>query len=168
MKTKILLLLIVALISTSFKGVKTKYTAYIFYSDTCPMCIKYVYSLNKMHEKYKEQGVKIIAVFSNYYTKSKDIAKFKMKESPKYELYHDSTMALANEFNATITPEVVLVNKKREVLYRGMVDNWFYKPGKYRQVTTEFYLRDALDSLLTGKKPAIDTTRPIGCYLMRN
>lgn len=167
MKTKILLLLSFAMCFISFTKDKTKYTAYVFYSESCPMCLKYVFVLNEMHEKYKDQGVKFVAVFSNYYTTPAGIAKFKMKEKPKYELYHDTDLALANELNPTITPEVVLVNEKREVIYRGLVDNWFYSPGKYRQVTTQFYLRDAIDSLLIGKHPAIDSTKPIGCYLTK-
>lgn len=57
------------------------------------MCLKYVFVLNEMHEKYKDQGVKIVAVFSNYYTTPVGIAKFKIRENPKYELYHYTDIA---------------------------------------------------------------------------
>jgi len=165
MQQKIILLLLTVLF-VSFKKEETKLTAYIFYSDSCPMCIKYVYRLNEMQQQYEKNGVKIIAVFSNYYTKPADIAKFKTKANPQYEMLHDKEMKLANEFDASVTPEVVLVNNKRQIIYRGLIDNWFYRPGKYRQVTTEFYLRDAIDSTLANAKPAITETQPIGCYLM--
>lgn len=161
-----LILLLLAAILVSFKNDEPKLTAYIFYSDTCPMCIKYVYRLNEMQKQYEKDGLKIIAVFSNYYTKPADIAKFKAKEKPQYELLQDKDLKLANEFDASITPEVVLVNKKRQIIYRGLIDNWFYRPGKYRQVTTQFYLRDAIDSTLAKAKPAVTETLPIGCYLM--
>lgn len=157
---------VMILLLCSFNPIATKYTVYIFFSPDCPMCIKYVYTLNQLNKDYKKYGVNMIAACSNYFTPTSAIAQFKLKHNPNFTLLHDKGAVLAQKFKATITPEVVVVDKKEQVLYRGLVDNWFYSPGKYRQVTTEFYLKDALDSLIANKEVRIKTTNAIGCYLL--
>ncbi len=150
----------------SFNPVATKYTVYIFYSPDCPMCVKYVYTLNQLNNNYKKHGVNIVAACSNYFTTPAAIAKFKVKHNPNFTLLHDKDAILAQKYRATITPEVVVVDKREQILYRGLVDNWFYSPGKYRPVATQFYLRDALDSLIANKEVLIKSTDAIGCYLL--
>ena len=66
---------------------------------------------------------------------------------------------------ATVTPEIIMVDNKGDLIYRGMIDNWFYALGKYRRVTTEFYLQDAIEAHFNNQQVAVQKTDPIGCFI---
>jgi hypothetical protein len=42
----------------------------------------------------------------------------------------DLKKELSNYLQATVTPEVVLLNKKGELIYRGAIDDWVEKLGQ--------------------------------------
>ena len=65
----------------------------------------------------------------------------------------------------TVSPEVAVFGTSNELLYRGKIDNLFSDYGERRRRATETYLRDALDAILRGDKPAISVTDPIGCFI---
>lgn len=51
--------------------------------------------------------------------------------------------------------------------YAGKIDNGFENIGKKRQVVTEHYLRDALESILLQKEIEIKETQPVGCFIIK-
>jgi hypothetical protein len=51
------------------------------------------------------------------------------------------------------------------VIYSGKIDNWFEDIGKRRTIITEFYLQDALNSVIRHREPAIKETKPVGCFI---
>jgi hypothetical protein len=69
--------------------------------------------------------------------------------------------------DAKVTPEVFLFDKEFELRYKGAIDNWFYELGKYRRVTSDHYLIDALQSVLGGEDPIIMETEAIGCLIQK-
>ncbi|RZK29959.1 MAG: hypothetical protein EOO61_19925 [Hymenobacter sp.] len=111
--------------------------------------------------------VSFTAVFPTQYVSRKDINQFKQNFSLKIDSQIDATHRLVNHYHITTTPEVLLVSDRGLVLYRGAVDNQFYKLGKYRVNPTEFYLRDAIEAVLDGRQVSINQVTPIGCLINR-
>jgi len=66
---------------------------------------------------------------------------------------------------ATVTPEAVVLGKKRQILYRGRIDNLYAALGKKRAAATEHNLRDALTAIAAGKAVKQSETKAIGCLI---
>ena len=61
--------------------------------------------------------------------------------------------------------EAVVIDPKGVVLYQGRIDNRYFGLGVRWGSVTEFYLRDALDATLGGKRPTVAQTEAVGCLI---
>lgn len=118
--------------------------------------------LPALQQKYP--SIQWVGVFTKW-EEVVDIQQFKQAYQLNFPLFWDKNNRLLRQLEATTTPEVLLLDRKGLILYRGAIDNWFYGLGKYRPKTTEHYLEDALDAYLQGKEILIKKTDPIGCVI---
>ena len=169
MRFKILLTISIAILMMSFSNNKNESpketTVYIFLSETCPICESYTLTLKELYKKYSDKNVKFIGVFPNYYADSDSIKVFKEKYSIPFDLILDKDAALTKRFGATITPEVFVENKKKEVLYSGRIDDTFYSLGRRRKVISSNELDDALNSIVNNEKTKAPKTQAVGCII---
>lgn len=144
-------------------------TVYIFLSETCPICQSVTNELKKLHQQYGPMQVEFIGLFPDgILSDSETRAAFSKKYGLSFPLQLDSGQLFTRKFHAEITPEVVVVNNETEtILYRGKVDNSFASLGKRRTVVTEYYLRNALESWMAGKKILLSETQPVGCIIQK-
>ena len=77
----------------------------------------------------------------------------------------DRTRVVAKRAKATITPQVVLVDRAGEIRYRGRIDNAYADLGKPRQHVTSHDLRVSLDAVLAGRPVPAPETEALGCYI---
>ena len=101
---------------------------------------------------------------SDKHYNEKDLRDFKLRYGVNYKIELDEKSKHATKWNATTTPEVVL-SVGDSIIYRGMIDNWFYAIGRSSNKTTKKYLMDAVESLLNGTPLFIQETKPIGCFI---
>ena len=66
---------------------------------------------------------------------------------------------MARAFGASVTPEAFLFDAGGKLAYHGTIDDNRQEPDK----VTARYLKDALDAVVAGKKPAVSETKGIGC-----
>ena len=140
-------------------------TVYIFLSESCPICQSYTLTLKDLYKKYKDRSVNFIGLFPNYYADADSIAAFKKTYSIPFPLAVDSSAVLAKKLQATITPEVFVVNDRQEILYSGRIDDLFYKVGKRRTMVGSHDLDQALSSLISGQPPKTARTPAVGCII---
>ena len=135
-------------------------------SEDCIICQSYTPYLNELNDRYSEDGIEIIGVFPNFSSKKKKIDTFKDKYQIKYALQTDYFRTITEQFQATITPEVVVFDESQNaILYRGRIDNTFFRVGKRRRVTTTSELEDALEAIVQDKEILTTSTQPIGCII---
>ncbi|MEN9611030.1 MAG: hypothetical protein RLZZ628_1844 [Bacteroidota bacterium] len=132
------------------------------------MCQGYAPVLNQLSLDFAAQGVAFIGVFPNYYATDSAIAVFRKDYEVLFELQRDSGFVLTNRFGATITPQVVLEAVTGQVLYSGQIDNAYFRAGKRRGTTSDFYLRNAIQSVLNSKQVPLNRTQPIGCVIVKD
>ena len=77
----------------------------------------------------------------------------------------DAAHSLVRLVGATVTPEAAVVSLEGKLLYLGRIDDPYFDYGKRRAAPTRQDLRDALDTILSGKTIAVPTTKPIGCFI---
>jgi peroxiredoxin len=95
-------------------------------------------SLEAMQERAKEQGFKFLY------------------------LHDDAKQTVTKAYGATYTPEFVVLDKNRKVVYLGALDD--SPEGKD---ITKRYVEDAVTAALVGKAPKIAETPAIGCAVRK-
>ena len=91
------------------------------------------------------------------------------KNGYTFEYIYDESQHLGRMLGATRTPEYFVFNNARKLVYMGALYNSPAKMGNDGSVKhingkpTQFYVRDAIDSLINGKDVAIKETRAHGC-----
>lgn len=174
MKIAALLLLLtlstVATKTTSFSEVKTasnrSIKIYIFLLEDCVISQYYTLQLRELHAKYASEEIEFIGIFPNRFSKPETIEQFKKDYQLPFELKYDYYQALAKKMGATVTPEAVVYDEeKEEIIYKGRIDNTYFRVGKRRQVTTTSELADVLESLQNNTPPSTESTVAIGCYI---
>lgn len=141
----------------------------IFSCNHCPYVIAYEDRMIDLHKKYAPKGFPVIAINSNdpevqpQDSFEKMVERSKEKKFPFVYLF-DEGQKVYPVYGATRTPHVYLLNKKGNDLvveYIGTIDNNY----KDASQVTETYLADAIDALLSNKKPAVTETKAIGCTI---
>ncbi len=144
-------------------------TVYVFLSETCPICQNQTYSLRELYEQFGHKKVSFVGVFPNQTFSTKEtIVKFGKKYRLPFALQKDENQLLTDSLGAIITPQVIVIQENtHNIIYAGKIDNSYERLGKRRPVITEFYLKNALDEILDGKKVTLPQTTPVGCYIIK-
>jgi thioredoxin-related protein len=146
---------------------KKQETCVILFLDTeCPICQKYTLKIKEIDSVCRANQIPLIGVFTDRKVKKQAIEHFKNKYGLKINTLIDRKLALAKALKASTTPEVFFLDRVGErIVYRGLIDNWFYRLGKSRAVPTEHYLLDVVDSYLKKQEMSVKKTTPIGCLI---
>jgi peroxiredoxin len=133
-----------------------------FTCNTCPYAVDCEDRLIALAKKFAAEGGKcaLVAVNANLV---KDDLLPAMQERAKskgfnFPYLHDATQQTAKSHGATYTPEFVVLNKERKVVYLGVMDD--SPDGKK---VTKKYVEEAVTAALVGKSPQIAETPAIGC-----
>jgi hypothetical protein len=141
------------------------FTVDLFVATDCPIANGYAPEIERLHLAYREKGVAFRLVFPDRDLAEDEVRRHLADYGITAPFMIDRDHALLKRAKATTTPEVVLFDRTGGILYRGRIDNRYSDLGDRRGTVTEFYLRDALDAVLSGKKPPVTKTAPIGCII---
>jgi peroxiredoxin len=148
----------------------------VFTCDHCPTAQAYEDRIIKIASDYKDKGVAVVAIMPNdprairldelgYTDLSDTFAEMKIRAKEKHfnfpYLYDGATQSVAHAYGPIATPHVFIFDKDRKLCYSGRIDD-VEKPTKTPHVQDT---RNALNSLLAGKMPAVTTTKVFGCSI---
>lgn len=140
----------------------------IFMSNTCEISKAYWKRVVKLFDQYEEDNLALIAINSNDDSKSPDDSLAAMKtmlanlNHEQMVYLKDADQSVAKQFGATKTPEVYLFNSRRELVYKGIIDdNW----ENETQVMMA-YLEDAIEYCLDGIDIDYPELTPVGCDIV--
>jgi thiol-disulfide isomerase/thioredoxin len=147
----------------------------VFSCDHCPTAQAYEDRLIRVALDYQPKGVGLVMISPNSpialnlaemgYTDVGDtLEDMKIraadKKFPFPYLYDGDDQKVSIAYGPVATPHVFVFNEKRSLEYAGRVDDR-EKPGTGRAED----LRNALDAVLSGKKPMPATTKVFGCSI---
>jgi len=141
----------------------------VFTCNTCPYAKMYEQRINDLNKKYEPKGFPVIAINPNDINRKPGDSMEEMKIRAKNKGYtfkylRDDTQEVAKRFGATKTPHVYVLNSADQnyrVEYIGAIDN---SPNNASGVT-ERYVENAINALLSGKKPKVTEEPAIGCTI---
>ena len=91
---------------------------------------------------------------------------FRSQYELPFEMVRDEDLSLTRRLGARVTPEVVVYDTRAEaVLYKGRIDDTYFRVGKKRRVTTSSELRDVLEAISNGIPITTENTEAIGCFI---
>jgi peroxiredoxin len=134
-----------------------------FTCNSCPYAVDYEDRLVALAKKFAAEGDQCALVAINPNLIKEDLLPA-MEERAKrrgfrFPYLHDaSRQQVAKSYGATYTPEFVVLNQERKVIYLGAFDD--SPDGKK---ITQRYVEDAVAAALSGKTPAITETPAVGC-----
>ena len=118
-------------------------------SPECPLSENYSKTINELSIEYANNNTFFYIVFPGKFYPRPQIEAFIEKYLlPSEMVIYDPDHLFKKYFSATITPEAFLTDVTGTILYRGAIDNWAITLGKQRQVITEHYVIDAVESSL--------------------
>ncbi len=133
-----------------------------FTCNSCPYSIDYEDRLKALHKKYQDAGksVSLVAINSNSGS-ADELEKMKERASEKefgFLYLRDAEQTVAKAYGALFTPEFFVMNRDREIVYRGAMDD--VTDASKVQVR---YVELAIESALKGEKPETASVPARGC-----
>lgn len=117
----------------------------------CPYAQAYWPRMIKLAEKFEEDNLGVVAICGNdtavqpqdsFENMQRLAAQFRLS----FPYLHDEDQSVMKQLGATKTPEVFLFNSKRELVYKGAIDDSWDNESTVMSV----YLDDAIEYTLDG------------------
>ena len=140
----------------------TKAVVVMFWSAECPNVQAYNGRIVKIVEKYSSNGITFWAINSNTTENTQQIKSHAQEHSYNFPVLLDPTSTVADKFGASRTPEVFVLDKDRNIVYHGRIDN-----SRDESKVTTHDLANALDEILAGKEITVKETKSFGCTIKR-
>lgn len=143
---------------------KSKVLVIMFTCNHCPYVQAYENRLIKLQDSFKDKEVSFVAINANdeinYPLDSfENMVKRAKEKNYNFPYLRDKTQEIARIFGASFTPEIFVFNKERTLQYHGRIDDNWQEPDK----VTKQNLKEAIESILTGKPIDRTETQAIGC-----
>ena len=155
---------------------KAKVLMIVFTCNHCPTAQAYEDRIIQITKEYTPKGVAVVAIMPNDPTAVRldelgwtdmgdSFAEMKLRvKQKKYNfpyLYDGKTEITSKAYGPIATPHVFIFDKERKLRYQGRIDDT-EKPTK---TPNSLDTRNALDAVLAGKDPAVQTTKVFGCSI---
>ena len=141
---------------------KYKAVVLMFISTQCPVSNGYNTRMAALHNDYKDRGVAFLGINSNK-SESVDAIRTHAKEHGfAFTILKDTDNKIADRLQASVTPEIYVLNSQLDLLYHGRIDD----NSRGTNITSQD-LRKALDEILAGKPVSVTRTKAFGCTIKR-
>ena len=142
----------------------------VFTCNSCRYSKAYGKRLIRLLKKYEDDNMGIFAINSNDGVQSPEDSFAEMKrissklnlETINFMYLQDEAQEVAKIFGVEVNPTAYLFNSKRELVYKGAIDdNW-----ENASLVTRVYLEDAIEYCLDGIEVDFPETEPVGCPIV--
>ncbi|MDQ2753344.1 MAG: hypothetical protein M3R72_10020, partial [Bacteroidota bacterium] len=136
----------------------------IYLSPDCSLSKNYTLTLNKLFQQYGGQ-VQFYGCIPGSSYKYEEIQSFITTYKMLFPFVIDENKKLTSYVAATVTPEVILVNREGKRIYTGAIDDWAQGWGQQKIIVSKHYLQDAIVASLSNKKIPVKETTAYGCFI---
>jgi peroxiredoxin len=141
---------------------ESKAIVVMFIATRCPVSNAYNSRMVKLYDQYHSKGVTFLGINSNKEETIEEIKKHSEEHGFKFPVLKDKNNVIADQFGASFTPEIYVLNSNFEILYHGRIDD-----SRREENVTSQDLRNALDEILGGKIVSVTETKAFGCSIKR-
>lgn len=139
----------------------------VFLCNHCPFVKHVIRDLVDLAREYQDRGVAFVAINSNDVATYPDdrpemMTKFARQKGFTFPYLYDETQEVAKAYRAACTPDFFVFDEKRELVYRGQMDD--SRPGNGVPITGAD-LCVALDGILEGGPLPANQKPSMGCNI---
>jgi peroxiredoxin len=140
-------------------------TIVVFTCNHCPYALAWHERLQSVARDYGDRGVRTLQISSNdaerYPRDAPEAMKARVDAGEFAGPYlYDATQEVARAWDATVTPDVYVLDAGGRVVYHGAPD-----ADHGDESLAAGWLRDAVDAVLAGEPVAQPQTQPVGCSI---
>jgi peroxiredoxin len=131
-----------------------------FTCNHCPVAQMYEDRFIRFANVQKKRGVVFVAISSSLLPPD-SLDKMRERATQKgfdFPYLSDPTQEIGKAYGATVTPQLFVLDRERNIAYMGKFDDDI-EPEKVQRS----YVREAVHALLDGKRPDPSETRATGC-----
>ena len=136
----------------------------IFITNDCPIANSYAPEIQSIISDYSPRGAAFFLVHVDPDLTLEKAKKHAAEFGYECVILRDPGHRLVRELEAQVTPEAFVLTGKG-VAYRGRIDDLFADLGKKRRQARNRDLRNALDSVFSGKPVSNSRTEAVGCFI---
>lgn len=141
-----------------------------FLGTECPLAKLYGPRMQQLAEEFESQGVAFLGINSNRQDSITEVAAHARIHGIEFPILKDLSNVVADQFGATRTPELFVLDADRKVRYHGRIDAQYgfgYGVGYAKPVLDRRDLAIAVEELLADKEVSIASTEVKGCLIGR-
>lgn len=150
----------------SLSDLREKVVVVAFLGVDCPLAKLYAPRLQSLADRYRERGVAFVAIDANAQDRLPEIAAYARRYGLTFPVLKDGDQRVADQFGATRTPEVFVLDAERVIRYQGRIDDQ-YGIGVQRLKPNREDLVAAIDEVLAGRPVSRASTEAPGCHIGR-
>lgn len=136
----------------------------VFTNTTCPLVQRYMPRLKELDARYTAEGVQFVAVNVGAEDSIRDMSSHALEFEALFPFVKDVDGSVTKALGVRRTPEVVILDGQRRLVYRGRIDDQ-YRLGGARPNATRSDLETALSEVLAGSAVSIAETPVDGCLI---
>jgi mono/diheme cytochrome c family protein/peroxiredoxin len=135
-----------------------------FTNTTCPLVQKYLPRLKDLDQRFREQGVQVVAVNVGANDSIMNMAAQAVTYEAEFPFVKDMDGNCVRACGVERTPEVVVIDAQHRLRYRGRIDNQHRLAGTAAAATSN-ELEAAIESLLADRPVEVAETPVDGCKI---
>lgn len=136
----------------------------VFTTTHCPLVRQYLPKLNELDKEFSARDVQFIAVNVGLDDTIRDMAAQAIDHESEFAFVKDVDHSCVTALGVKRTPEAVVLDAKRRLVYRGRIDDQL-RLGGARPTPTRRDLFEALQDVLAERPVAMPETPVDGCLI---
>lgn len=133
-----------------------------FVATECPVSNAYNSRMENLYKEYNPKNIAFLGINSNKAETEEMMKEHAEENDLTFTILKDANNVIADEFDASVTPEVYVLDDDYNILYHGRIDN-----SKNEADVTSKDLENALNEILAGKEVTTNATKAFGCSIKR-
>ncbi len=133
-----------------------------FVATECPVSNAYNSRMENLYKEYNPENIAFLGINSNKAETEEMMKEHAEENDLTFTILKDANNVIADEFDASVTPEVYVLDDDYNILYHGRIDN-----SKNEADVTSKDLENALNEILAGKEVTTNATKAFGCSIKR-
>jgi len=132
----------------------------IFTCASCPTAVDYEARISALKQQFAKESVAIVPICVNQVKQDQleSLSERVKQQKLAFHFLHDESQQIAKDYGAVFTPEFFVLNKDREVVYMGALDD-----ATDVALVKQAYVADAIQAALSGKDVSPAETIARGC-----
>jgi hypothetical protein len=143
----------------------TRFVVALFTRSDCPISNRFAPEIARLCGKYEPRGIAFYLIYVDPREPPDAIRKHLRDYQYPCAGLQDPEHSLVALCHATTTPEAVVFDLERSIVYQGRISDQFVALGDARADATVHDLADALEAVVHGLPVAVPRTQAVGCLI---